>query len=280
MMGRMRRGVAALSFAVAAGCVAAGPQLAAETELRVCADPNNLPFSNEREEGLENRLAELIADDLGARLSYTWWPQRRSFLRHTIRAEVCDVVMGVPSSYELLLATRPYYRSTYVFVVPEDSPWDVQSLDDPALRELRIGVHVIGDDFANSPPSHALANRGIIANVTGFRIYGDYSEANPPARILDALVAGEIDVAIAWGPLAGYFAQRLDRPLRVTPLSPQIDPPYLPFVFDIALGVRHEDTLLHRRLDDVLLRREAEIRTILDDFGVPRVEGARLRSAP
>lgn len=273
---RTRAAVLCLALAIAGGgaCAAAPPP----QDLRVCADPNNLPFSNEREEGLENRVAEVIARDLGMQVSYTWWPQRRAFLRHTLRAGLCDVVMTVPSGYELLRATRPYYRSTYVFVVPESSLLDIRTLDDAVLRDVRIGVHVIGDDWANTPPSHALAHRGIVENIVGYRIQGDYSEENPPARILDALVADEIDVAIVWGPLAGYFAGRLPVPLRMTPVSPEIDPPFLPFVYDIALGVRREDTLLHRRLDEVLVRREAEIAAILREYGVPLVASPRLRS--
>jgi mxaJ protein len=246
--------------------------------LRVCADPNNLPFSNDREEGFENRLAELVARELDAEVRYTWWPQRRAFLRNTLRAGKCDVVMGVPSSYELVLATRPYYRSTYVFVHRADAGIRVASFDDPALRELRIGVHLVGDDGANTPPAHALSARGMIHNVRGFLLYGDYSQANPPARILDAVVAGEIDVAVVWGPLAGYFAPRLGVPLTIVPVSPQIDVPFLPQVYDMSVGVRRESPALAQELDAVLIRRRAEVRALLEAYGVPLVEapgGAR-----
>jgi mxaJ protein len=163
--------------------------------LRVCADLNNLPFSNERREGFENRLAELVARDLGARLEYVWWAQRRGFIRNTLAAGECDVVFGVPSRFERVLPTAPYLRSSYVFVSRDTLAPPLTSLDDQRLRTLRIGVHLIGDDYTNTPPAHALARRGIVRNVAGYTIYGDYREPNPPARIIEALGRGEIDVA-------------------------------------------------------------------------------------
>jgi quinoprotein dehydrogenase-associated probable ABC transporter substrate-binding protein len=239
--------------------------------LRVCADPNNLPFSNERGEGFENRIAELLAADMRAELRYTWWPQRRGFIRHTLRAGECDVVLGVPASFELALTTAPYYRSTYVFVSRKDRRLGVRSFDDPALRRLKIGVQLIGDDAANSPPVHALSSRHIVTNVRGYTVYGDYSEESPPARIVEAVARGEVDVAVVWGPLAGYFARRQRAPLEVVPVSPQVDPPFLPFVFDISMGVRRGDDALREELEDFLERRRSDIERILDDYGVPRV---------
>jgi mxaJ protein len=246
--------------------------------LRVCADPNNLPFSNRREEGFENRLAQLLAREMGARVEYTWWAQRRGFIRNTLRAGSCDLVLGVPSSFELALPTRPYYRSSYVFVYRKDAPFQVRSFDDPVLRRLRIGVQLVGDDYSNTPPAHALSRRGIVQNVRGYTLYGDYSQPNPPARILDALARGEIDVAVVWGPLAGYFAPREPVALKMVPVSPQIDLPFLPFVFDISMGVRRGDTALKNEVEGVLVRRRAQVDAILDEYGVPRV-GPRSREA-
>jgi mxaJ protein len=250
----------------------AAPALSAQLSrgvLRVCADPNNLPYSNERREGFENKLAELVAKALGARVEYTWWAQRRGYVRNTLRAGKCDVLMGVPTGFELVLVTRPYYRSTYTFVSRRASP-RVTSLDDPALRRLRVGVQMIGDDFANSPPAAALTRRGIVRNVKGFTVYGDYREPDPPSRIVRAVEHREVDVAIVWGPLAGYFAKRSTVPLRIDPVSPEIDLPYLPFVFDIAMGVRRGETAFRDQLDDVLRRRKGEIDRLLDSYGVPR----------
>lgn len=238
-------------------------------ELRVCADPNNLPFSNRRQEGFENRLAELIAAELNAKVSYTWWPQRRGFIRNTLAAHKCDLIMGIPLGAERVLTTQPYYRSSYTFVSRKDRHLNVRSLDDPVLRTLRIGVQLVGDDYANTPPVHALSRRGIVGNLVGFSVFGDYSQENPPARIIDAVVARDVDLAIAWGPLAGYFAKRSPVALEVVPVSPEIDPPALRFTFDISLGVRPDDKALKLELEGVLHRKQAEIDRILREYRVP-----------
>lgn len=244
----------------------------ASGEFRVCADPNNLPFSNRAGEGFENKLAELIASELHAHVVYTWWPLRRGFIRNTLRDEKCDAVMGLPSSYDLVLASEPYYRSTYVFLYRKDRGYHITSFDDPVLRTLKIGVHMIGDDYTNTPPAHALANRGIVANVKGYNIYGDYSQPNPPAELVDAVARGDVDVAIVWGPLAGYFAQKESVALEMTPVSPSIDLPFLPFVFDVSVGVRHGDKPFKAMIDGVLERRRDEVRRLLTSYGVPLVE--------
>jgi quinoprotein dehydrogenase-associated probable ABC transporter substrate-binding protein len=241
--------------------------------LRVCADPNNLPFSNQRLEGFENKIAELLAQDLGERVEYTWWAQRRGFFRNTLKAGMCDVVIGVPSGFEMASTTRPYYRSTYVFLSRKDRRLDVKSFDDPVLLKLRIGVQIIGDDQSNAPPAHALTRRHIVDNVKGFTLYGDYSQHDPPARIIDAVAEGDIDLAIVWGPLAGFFAKQARVPMDVVPVSPQIDQPFLPFVFDISMGVRRGDQELRDQLDQFLERRHPEIERILEEYRVPRVEG-------
>lgn len=243
-----------------------------EGVLRVCADPNNLPFSNERGEGFENKLAEMLAEEMRAELQYTWWAQRRGFFRNTLRAGACDVVMGVPASFELALTTSPYYRSTYAFVYRRDKGLDVRSFDDEALRRLRIGVQLVGDDGANTPPAHALAARGLVRNVKGYSLYGDYARPDPPGRIVEAVAAGEVDVGVVWGPQAGYFARRQRAPLAVVPVRPRIDLPFLPFVYDISMGVRRGDDALLARLEQFLERRRPDIERLLDDYGVPRVQ--------
>jgi mxaJ protein len=261
-------------FAAAVGL--AGSVLAASAcqevrTIRVCADPNNLPFSNQAREGFENRIADLLANDRGARLEYTWWPQRRGFIRNTLQAGACDVVMGVPTDFELTRTSRPYYRSTYVFAARRDRLSQLGSLDDPRLRDLRIGVQMIGDDFANTPPAHALAKRGLVRNVVGYSVYGDYSKPAPLAAIVDAVDRGDVDAALVWGPAAGFFAKRAHHPLDLTPVQPRTDSPSLPFEFAISMGVRRTDAALQAELDDFIVRRRADIDAILEGYGVPRV---------
>jgi mxaJ protein len=242
--------------------------------LRVCSDPNNLPFSNQKQEGFENRIAELIAREMGTKVEYTWLPQRRGFLRNTLLAGKCDVVMGITTGAERVLTTAPYYRSTYVFVSRKDRRLGIRSLDDSALRTLKIGVQLVGDDYANTPPVHALSRRGVTGNLVGFSVFGDYSEPNPPARVIDAVSSGAVDLAIAWGPLAGYFAKKSTVPLEVVPVSPSVDPPGLRFAFDISLAVRPADTHRKQQLEQILTRKRTEIDRILDEYGIPRVSVA------
>ena len=247
------------------------PSTANRQPLRVCADPNNLPFSNQRLEGFENKLARLLARELGAReVTYYWFAQRRGFVRNTLGANKCDVIIGVPSSFEMALTTRPYYRSGYVFVTRKDRRLDIDSLDDPRLRKLRIGVQMIGDDYASSPPAHALANRGITKNIVGYSVYGDYREDSPPRRIVEAVAKKEVDLSAVWGPTAGYFAKKSSVPLVVKSFTPEIDLPFLPFVFDISMAVRRGDTALKEKLDRIIERRQKEIDAILAEYGVPR----------
>lgn len=246
---------------------AAAPQV-----LRVCADPNNLPFSDREGRGFENRLAEIVAHDLGRRVEYYWQPQRRGFIRTTLNAGLCDAVMGLPSSGGMVLTTRPYYRSTYVFVSRRARHLAISSFDDPRLRRLRVGIPVTGDDYANPPPAQALATRHIVANVHGYPVYGDYSRPRPSWGVLDAVVAGDVDVAIAWGPLAGYFARQARPAVEILPVAAPRDAT-LPFEFDISAGVRRGDTALAAAIDGALLRHAAEIHRLLTAYGVPLRQG-------
>jgi mxaJ protein len=238
-------------------------------ELRVCADPNNLPFSDAKGDGFENSLAQLVAAEMGKTVTYVWWAQRRGFIRNTLKAGLCDVVMGVPSGYGLAATTRPYYRSTYVFVSRQDRHIDVASLKDPRLRLLRIGVHLFGDDGMNAPPVHALAEQGIVANVVGYTIYGNYRDTSPPARLIEAVESGEVELAAAWGPLAGYAALRAPVALRITPMTDTGDFAPLRFAFDISMAVRKGDDALRRELDDIIERKRDAIAALLASYGAP-----------
>jgi mxaJ protein len=255
-------------------CVAVSAARGAEP-LRVCADPNNLPFTNARGEGFENHIASLLARDLGTTVKYTWWAQRRGFLRNTLNARLCDVVIGLPTRMEMALTTKPYYRSTYVFVTRRSRHLDITSFDDARLRTLKIGIPIVGDDGANPPPAHALARRGLVQNVVGYSVFGDYMQESPPSALIAAVAKGEVDVAAAWGPLAGYFASRQREPLVVIPVQPERDGPSLPFVFDMSMAVRRGDTSRRDMLEGFLTRRQADVERILDDFHVPRVAVAR-----
>lgn len=272
-VGPARKGCQRLAIGMAAIAFVFLTATADARELRVCADPNNMPFSNAAGQGFENRIAEIVASDLGAKLTYTWWAQRRGFIRNTLKAGLCDLVPGTPSNLEMLRTTTPYYRSSYVFVTRRDGP-DVASFNDPRLRDMRIGVQLIGDDGANSPPVQALGRRGIVGHLVGYPVYGDYSAPNPPARIVEAVASGEIDLAVVWGPLAGYFAARQKVPLRITPVAPRIDGPQLPMIYDISMGVRREDDALRGDVNGALSRHKVEIDALLSQYGVPRLDAS------
>ena len=271
------RGIAGLLTLIAVLVSLRSPGVGAAEVLRVCADPNNLPFSNAQEQGFENRLAEMLARDMRRPLQYQWWPQRRGFLRHTIDADRCDVVLGVPAQMERLATTSPYYRSTYVFVTRRARQLGLTSLDDPRLRRLRIGVPLIGDDGANAPPAHALARRGIVTNVVGYSVLGDYRRPSPPSALVEAVARGDVDVATVWGPVAGYFAARASTPLDVRPIAADPRPGEWPLVFAISMGTRRDDRMLLAALDAFVERRKAAIDAVLSEYHVPRVEPVQAR---
>jgi quinoprotein dehydrogenase-associated probable ABC transporter substrate-binding protein len=226
------------------------PNFVQSTELRVCAEPDNLPFSNASQSGFENRIASVLAQELGATLVYSWQPQRRAFVRKTLGAGLC------------LLTTRPYYRSTYVFVYGKRP---LRSFDDPALGAMRIGVQLPGNDMAATPPGHALAARGAVKNVIGFPVYGEHPAAQ---RIVEAVAKGELDAGVVWGPAAAPFAKM--HSLSVSKARAPVELAELPFEFAIAVGVRRDAPELRDRLDAALARRQREVERILDEYAVPR----------
>lgn len=258
---------AALLLACWASAAAAQP-----APLRVCADPDNLPYSHQDGSGFENRIARLVAEDFGVPLEYAWLPDRRGFVRKTMGAGLCDLIVGVPAAFERTLNTRPYYRSSYMLVETAADASPPADFNDARLRRWRIGVQLVGDDLAATPPGHALAQAGVVDNVVGYPIAG---EAPAAARIVQALARGELDAAFVWGPQAGYFAQRAARPLRLHYLPPPASLKEQPFAFSIAMGVRRGDRALRDRLDNFIARRQADIDGILDAYGVPRLEPAR-----
>jgi mxaJ protein len=263
----LRPVLAALALLLAAASGAS----ASPRPLMVCADPNNLPFSNRARQGFENKIIERVAQDLGRPVSYVWWVQRRGYVRNTLNDSKCEVWPGMASGVDLAATTRPYYRSSYVFVSRADSPLAHLTLDDPRLQRVAIGVQMIGNDSMNTPPAHAIASRGIVDNVHGYMVYGDSSRANPTASIIDAVVRRQIDVALVWGPLAGYFAHRATIPLRIEAVTPADDSRW-PMTFDISMGVKRTNRELLEQLNASLDRERRRIQTILDGYFVPLAE--------
>lgn len=242
----------------------AGAAHAAPPALRVCADPDNLPFSNRRGEGFENRLADLIGRELDRPIEYAWSIPRRGT---DAPAQDCDVVMGVPAGIGGGLdTTAPYYRAWYVFVSRAERGLKLESFDDQRLRALKIGIQQAGGASSKTPPAHALSRRGIVANVSAFKTDRD---DEPAAGVVSAVENGTVDVAVLWGPLAGWRARRARRPLALSPVREgAVD--VSPFAFDISVGVRAGEPELKAELEAALARRAAEVRALLDDYGVPR----------
>ena len=233
-------------------------------QLRVCGDPNNLPFSNDKLEGIENKIADVIAKDLKLTVAYTWWPHQRGVVKRALNTGKCDVMLGIPKGYDPVLWTKPYYRTGYVMAYRKDRGLKLRSLDDPALQKLKIGVQV------NTPPHEALGQRGIADNVVGYQLMFDsnYHAEDYPGKLIEDLIAGNIDVALAWGPIAGYFAKKKGAPLEVVLLEDHSDAGTR-FAFDISMGVRKGDKELKAKLEESIARKHDEITHILEDFGVP-----------
>jgi len=261
----MRRHAAVLPAVLLLGSCGMQPTLTA------CADPNNLPFSNRAGQGFENKLAVMIASDLHAKLNYIWWAQRRGYVRNTLNEQKCDFWPGIASNVEMVATSRPYYRSTYMFVTRESSNLKGLTLDDPRLKRLRIGVQMVGNDASNTPPAHALAERGIVGNIRGYMLYGDYRRPNPPAAIVEAVEHGDVDVAVVWGPLAAYFAAQSPVPLRLEAVTPWFADQQWPMQFDVSVGVQNGNQKLLREIDQVLARRSADVHGLLSAYHVPLV---------
>jgi quinoprotein dehydrogenase-associated probable ABC transporter substrate-binding protein len=257
------------SLALALTIAGAAHAAASQSELRVCANPNDLPFSNAQGQGFENKLADMVARDLGETVRYTWTDEHEHFIRKTLNAGKCDVLMGVPAGFDEVDTTQPYYTSGYVFVSREDRALHLSSMRDPRLHKLKIGMHVIGDD--NTPPMEALSRQGITQNIVGYMIYQD-SQAKGRSRLIDDVAAGKVDIAAVWGPLAGYYAQHANAPLAVTPITDTTGFGPLVFQYAMAMGVRKGDEALKAHLNGVVARRGADIRNLLRRYRVPLME--------
>jgi quinoprotein dehydrogenase-associated probable ABC transporter substrate-binding protein len=232
--------------------------------LTVCGDPNNLPFSNDRQEGFENKIAALIADALGRELHYRWWPQTVGFVRNTLQVRLCDLIMGITSVNELVQNTNPYYRSVYSLVYRSDSGLDIAALDDPRLKSLRLGV------VAGTPPATLLARYGLMDRTRSYQRTVDTRLYAPAVDAVNAVATGDLDVVVIWGPLAGYAARQQTTPLTVVPLPAQEDSVQL--AFSVSLGIRHRESQWKHELNALLQRDAARIQAILLDYGVPLLD--------
>jgi quinoprotein dehydrogenase-associated probable ABC transporter substrate-binding protein len=229
---------------------------------RACGDPRNMPFSNDKGDGFENKLAELFAAKLGKKLSYTYFPQATGFVRMTLGSYRCDVIIGFPQGDDQAQVTIPYYRTTYALVTKRGSGLeDVATIDDPRLKDKHIGV------VARTPPSTNMAMNGLLARAKSYPLFVDTRADSSPQAMMDDLARGEIDCGILWGPLAGYYAGRADPPLVVVPLLKEKTGP--PMTFRIGMGVRPSDQEWKRTLSRLIKENQAEINKLLISYNVP-----------
>ncbi|HEX4510200.1 MAG TPA: quinoprotein dehydrogenase-associated putative ABC transporter substrate-binding protein [Burkholderiaceae bacterium] len=247
------------------------PAVASAAPLVVCADPNNMPYSNVHGEGFENRIAHIVGDDLHVPVMFEWSEQRRGFLRRSLNADACDLMLDVPAGLEGARTLAPVWSSTYVFLTRRDRHVHLAGFDDPALKDLRIGVQAVGADNYNTPPSEALALRGIVQHVQGYPMTDVSSVEDPVARMVDDVAAGNLDVAILWGPFAGWFAKAHGDELEVVPVAADARQPGLAFAYTMAPAVRRGHDELAARVQDAFQRHAAEIRAVIAAYGVPLV---------
>ncbi|BAL97400.1 substrate-binding domain-containing protein [Rubrivivax gelatinosus] len=268
---------ALVAAALALACAAASAQEAPRKAFKVCQDPNNLPFSNERGEGIENRIAEVFGKALGLPVTYYAFPQRMNFIRNTLRYKLpgqdypCDVVLGVPAGFEQVSATKPYYRSTYALVYASGRGLDgvtsgeqFLALDRERLAKLRIGL------YDRSPASAWLAKHGLVDSGVPYPILSPDPDNNPGQMLERDLAGGKLDAAIVWGPIAGFVAQRVKAPkLVVVPLASE---PGVKFDYAIAMGVRYGEREWKQQVEQLIDSHQGEIRQILQSYGVPLLE--------
>ena len=237
--------------------------------LRVCADPDNMPFSNQKSEGYENKIADLIANTWHSKLEYVWWPIRRGYYR-MLNGTYCDVVIESPAGLDMAGATKPYYRSGYAFVSRKGSGLeDIDSLGDPRLKKLKIGVNLfVSSDGEHSPPEMALSSHGVVGNLKGYNV--SYDENIRPEDIIKGVANKEVDLAIVWGPMAGYFVKRSTVPLVLTPIATDVDSASgYPMQYNIGMAVRRRDHELRDSLNTFLDQHQSEIQDLLKEYSVP-----------
>jgi len=265
-----RLSVAALCSAVllcfVTGAAAQTSDLVQRSALRVCSDPANMPFSNEDSEGFENKLAELIGDKLKLPVAYTWFPQATGFVRRTLRANRCDIIIGFSQGHELVQNTNHYYRSSYVLIHKTGGKLKgIKNLDDPRLKSSRIGA------VAGTPPVTVLSLNELLANLKPYPLMVDRRYDSPAERMITDLEKGEIDAALLWGPIGGYFAGKSKQKLTVIALSNETKGPRMSF--RITFGIRPGETDWKHQLNELIAANQSKINAILLEYGVPLMDG-------
>lgn len=232
--------------------------------LRVCADPSNLPFSNDKLEGLENKIIELIADKLELNVRYTWFPQTIGFVRNTLRMRDCDLISGITTTSELVQNTNPYYHSAYTMIYRADSGIDATSMRDPQLADKKLGV------VAGTPPANIIAQLGLLKNLKPYHLIADTRHHKPARNAIVDVAEGVTDVAFVWGPLAAFHAKELDVDLKVIPLTNENTRTRL--TFRVSMAVRYNETDWKHRINDVLAELKPQINEVLNEYGVPLLD--------
>jgi quinoprotein dehydrogenase-associated probable ABC transporter substrate-binding protein len=260
-----------LGWAGAAAGQSATGNLVARSELRVCADPNNLPFSDEKGEGFENKIAALLAKDMSVPVKYTFFPQVVGFVRNTLRAGQCDLVMGTVAGDDVMQTTTPYYYTSYVMVLPKDKELSFSGFDDPKLKELHIGI------IAGTPPADLLVRYGLMANARPYALMVDTRFESSTHQLMIDVAEGKVDAAMLWGPIAGYYVKRDNLPLTLTPIKSESGLPRMEY--HIAMGVRANEPDWRRRINEEIRKNQVQITGILREYGVPLLDeqGAALK---
>jgi quinoprotein dehydrogenase-associated probable ABC transporter substrate-binding protein len=264
MPGRVRWAAALLGLGLVCSSRPAAAQTADivdRSALKVCADPNNLPFSNEKKEGFENKIAEVMGTALKLKVEYTWFPQVIGFVRNTLQAHRCDLVMGTVAGDDIMQTTNPYYYTTYVMLYHSDKRPAFEGLEDPRLASLRLGV------VGATPPSDLLVRHDLMAHAKPYQLTVDTRAESPTHQMVQDVVDGAIDVGFLWGPIAGYYRKHDELPLTLVPLKDE--PGAARMKYHIAMGVRGNEPEWRRRVNAVILKKQPEITAILRDYGVP-----------
>jgi quinoprotein dehydrogenase-associated probable ABC transporter substrate-binding protein len=231
------------------------------SELKVCADPNNLPYSDEKKEGFENKIAELMGGELGLKVDYAWFPQVIGFVRNTLRARLCDLVMGTVAGDEIMQTTNPYYFTTYVMFYRSDKALAIEGAQDARLTGLRLGV------VAGTPPADLLVRHELMSHTKPYALTVDTRAESPTHQMVQDVIDGTIDVGFLWGPIAGYYRKHDNLPLTMVPLKDE--PGAARMEYHIAMGVRANEREWRRRINAAILKRQRDMTAILRDYGVP-----------